>query len=146
NGSVNGLGLSGDGKRRQTGGRILGRLDIDLPQPFRESLRDLARVARSPDTGTVDPTTTALQAVAVHHHVDVAFLVIHHVIAEEDLAETRSVDLHAGIPVVTLSRFGAPEDLHALAAIDDLGAHVGAARVDADRLARHARLEERCRH
>src|SRR5205814_179287 len=72
--------------------------------------------------------------------------VIYFVIAEDDLAETRTVDLDARIAFVTFDRFGAAENLGALTATDHFGAHLTRAGIDADRLARHAGSEERRRH
>src|SRR5207249_5994493 len=83
---------------------------------------------------------------AVHHEIEILLPLVHHVIPQQNLAETGAVDLHAGVAVIALHRLGAAENLHALATVDDFRAHLATAGINADGFARHPGLEKRRRH
>src|SRR5207249_9388715 len=101
-------------------------------------------VARRPDAGAVDAAAAAVEEHAVRHDVDVLLPVVHHVVAEYDLAEPGSVDLHTRIAFVTLDGGRAAENHAAAAAPDYLGAHVTEAGINRDRFLWHARFRK-CR-
>src|SRR6185295_4085585 len=139
NRGVNGFGLPGNRERRDRRGRIVRRLGVNRAEPFGERLRDFLRVTRRPDARTIDAAAAAVEVNAVRHQIEILLPLIHHVVAEQDFAEARAVNLHARIPVIALHGFGAAEDFDAMTTIDDLGAHLPAARINADGFARHAR-------
>ena len=146
NRSVDGLRLAGHGERSQAGRGIVRPFGVDRAKPLCQRLGDFARLTRCPDAGTIDATAAAVQIDAVHHQVQIPLPLVHHVVAEEDFAETGAVDLHARIAVIALHRLGAAEYLHPRAAVDHFGAHFTAAGINADRFARHAGLEKRGCH
>src|SRR5437660_1841132 len=139
-------GLAGNRKCREAGSGIIGPFDFDWPKPFGKGCSDFFAMPRSPDTGAVDATAAAIGVNALGNEIDVLRPVIDHVVAEDNFAEPGPVDLDARVAFVTLDGFGAAENFHSLAAIDDFGPHFGAAGINADRLTRHIGFEERCGH
>ena len=75
-----------------------------------------------------------------------ALPVVHDVVAEENLREARAVRLHVRVAAIEIHGGLAAEDQAAGHATEHGGADVGAARIDADRLARNAGGEERLGH
>src|SRR6266566_8925560 len=104
------------------------------------------RVPGGPDAGTVDAAPPAVEKHAVHHDVEVLLPAVHHIVTQQNLAEAWPVDLNARVAFVSHHGRGPPEDHAAAGAPDHFGAYISAARVDGDRLPRHARPEERSRH
>ena len=65
------------------------------------------------------------------------------IVAEQDLGEARPVRLDARIAAVAIDGRRAAEDQAAVAAVEHGGADIAFARIDRNRLARNAGLEER---
>ena len=61
---------------------------------------------------------------AVDHQIEVLLPVVNLVIAEKNLAESRSVHLHAGVTSVLLDRRGAAENQTPRAAVEHRGANL----------------------
>src|SRR5260370_24595518 len=124
-------------------GRRLGR---DWSEALGQGLRNLTGVTRRPHAGAVDAAAPAVEEYAVGHHVQVLFPMVDHIVAQQDFAETRSVDLHARVPFITLDRCGAAEDHAAAGAAYHFGADAPKSRIDRDRFLRYASLEKRSGH
>ena len=139
-------GLSGHRERGEDRVRILGRQRLDGAQPLGQRLGDGLPVARRPDARAVDAAPAAVDEDTVDHQVEVPLPVVGLVVAEQDLAETRSVHLHPGIAGVLLDGGRAAEDQAPRAVVEHGGADVAQAGVERHRLARHPCLEERLRH
>ena len=117
----NRLGRARYRERRQTRLRILWWLWLYRPQPFGESLRDLLCVARRPDARAVDAAASAIEKHAVGHDVEILLPLVHHVVAEQNLAEARPVHLNARIAAITLHRRGAAKNHGAIRQAHDFG-------------------------
>ena len=126
--------------------RILGWFRLDWADSLCERLSDLARVTRRPYARTIDAPSPAVGEDAVRHDVEILLPVIDDVIAEQDLAESRPVDLHARIAFVALDCRCAAEDQAAACPSTTSAPMSPTAWIDRNRLARHTRFEERGRH
>src|SRR5215471_6836440 len=100
-------------------------------------------MTRRPHARRVDTTSSAVDKDAFDDQVEILFPIVHHVVAEQDFAKTRPVDLDARIAFIAFDGFCATEDFGALHAIDHFSAHFSSARVNADGLAWDAGLKER---
>ncbi len=141
-----GVGHARHGKRGQRRARIVSRQRPHLGEAPCERIRNLARMAAGPDPRAVDAAAPAVDEHAFHHHIEVALPLINLVVAQEDFRESRAVRLHPGIAAIPVHGGRPAEDQASAAAVDDSGAHVGRPRVNRNRLARNARLEEGRRH
>ena len=67
-------------------------------------------VARSPDARAVNAAASAIEKDAVGHDVEILLPVVHHVVAEQNLAEARPVHLNARVASIALHRRGAAKN------------------------------------
>ena len=108
-----------DGKRRQRALRVVGRPRGDRRETLGERRRDVLRMAGGPYAGTGNAAPSAVLEHTVGQHLEVVFPVVHHVVAEQDLGETGSVDADGRVASVTLHGGAAPEDEAARGALHD---------------------------
>ena len=137
---------AGHGEGGEAGLRVFGRLGSNRSQTLGQRHGDFAGVARGPDAGAVDTAASAVSKHALHHHVEVLLPLVHHIIAEQDLAEPGPVDLHAPIAFVAFDTGGSPENHAAICVPDHFGADIAESGINRDRLSWHPRLEEGRRH
>src|SRR5262245_30035877 len=113
---------------------IFGRLDFDRSETCRKSFGDFFGVPRGPNAGTVDTSAAAVEVNAIDHDIDILLPFIHHIVTKQDLAESRTVDLHARIAFVSLDSLCAAENLYPTAAVHHLRPHFTCAGINTDRL------------
>src|SRR5689334_9864664 len=101
---------------------------------------------RCPHAGAVDAATAGVLEDAVYHDVEVLRPLIHEVIAEDDLAETRAMRLDAGIALVLLDGGGAAEDQATRAVLQHCRTDLAQAGIDGDRFFRDTGLDEGAGH
>jgi len=99
-----------------------------------------------PICGTVDAAASAIEKDAVGHNVEILFPLVHHIVAEQDLAEAWPVHLYARIAFIPLDCGRSTEDHRAPAASHHLGAHVAESRINSDGLFWYTGHGERRRH
>ena len=107
---------------------------------------DLAAVPARPDSRAVDAAASAVCKHAVDHHVEVFLPAVDLIVPDQDLREARAVRLHPRVAAIPIDRRGPAEDQASRAAVEDGGADIAFTRIDRDRFARDAGLEERFGH
>src|SRR5262245_27424320 len=121
---------------------MIGRQRLHFSQTLSQGVRNLSRVTAGPDSGTVDASTPAIDGDAFGHEIEILRPMIDLVISDEDLGESGTVRLHAGIAAVTLDRCCASKDQAAIAAFEDRRSDIGLAGIKRDGLSRDAGFEE----
>src|SRR5262249_15303473 len=102
--------LGWNGESRELGFRTVRGLRRDGAKTASQRIRNLPSIARYPDARAVDATSAAVDGNALSHEVKVVFPTVRAVIADQNFAETRSVDLHTRIAGVLLHSGRAAED------------------------------------
>ena len=137
-----GTGHAGNREGRKSGVRVIGRQRLDRSQTFRQGVGDFAAVPADPDSRAADAAPAAVDENAVEHQAEVLFPLVHAVVAEQDLGETRPVRLHPRVAPIALDRRAAAKDQTARAAVENGGADVAFTRVYRYCFARNAGLKK----
>ncbi len=103
-------GGAGHRERREAGLRIVGRQHFDRAEPLGQRLGDFVRVPRRVDARTIDAAAAAVAVDAFDHQVEILAPVVDALVAKQNLAEARAVDLHAGLPVYCCDGLRPAED------------------------------------
>src|SRR6185295_13744408 len=94
----------GNSESRETRLRVFGRLHFHGAHSFGQRFSDFLCVARGPHARAVDASAAAVKKHTVHHHIDVLLPIVDHVVTEQDLGESRSVNLNTSVATIAFYR------------------------------------------